>query len=347
MKVEGRWAGRGYLDPASVAVVRATDDDGRGPAYEHPAVADTAYEDGKVAEAAAAELRQFAARRAGAGGQPFFLAVGFEKPHLPFNAPQRYWDLYPPETVRLPDDYAEPEGVTPYSLTTFGELRNYPGIPREGDVPDSTARALVRGYLAATSFVDAQVGRVLDALDAAGLAENTVVVVWGDHGYKLGEHRSWVKHTNFETDTHIPLLVRAPGVTRPGERVRGFVETVDVYPTLAELAGVGPPPAHQGLSFVPLLREPGRPWKTAAFSQFPRTPPDGDVMGRSVRTDRWRYTEWRRRATGEVLARELFDHAVDPGETVNLAGDPAAADALAHMAAVLHAGPEAARPPAE
>ena len=337
---EGRWEGRGYLTAAAQARAQ-TDERGIGPPTEAAAVADTAYEDGKVAEAAVAELRQFAAT-----GRPFFLAVGLRKPHLPFSCPERYWAVHPPETVRLPENGAPPRDSVSYALSeTLQEIDNYTGVPRDPPMPTPLALDLIRGYRACVSYADALVGRVLDALEAEGLAENTVVVVWGDHGYKLGDHGAWAKHTTFEIDTRVPLIVRAPGVAPA--RTRALVETVDVFASLAELAGLPPPRRHEGTSFAPLLRDPDRPWKRAVFSRYPRfrLDPDQLVMGRSVRTDRWRYAEWRHRASGAFRGAELYDHDADPEETVNLARDPAYADVVAEMAAVLRAGPRAALPP--
>lgn len=332
----GSWVGRGYLAPESIREVQAyeaehRDGSGRGPSYEAAAVHDTMYEDGKIASRAIEQMRRLR-------DQPFLIVAGFKKPHLPFNAPRKYWEMHPAESIRLPDNYFRPEGVTPFSLANFGELRNYTDIPRQGPVSDDKARALIRGYLASTSYVDAQVGRLLDQLQRLGLAENTVVVLWGDHGFKLGEHAEWVKHSNFEIDTRIPLLVRAPGVSRAGARSPRFVETVDVYPTLAELAGL-PTPSHQGHSFVPLLRSPDRPWKDAAFSQYPRS---GGVMGRGIRTDRWHYIEWQRGPQREVVARELYDHAADPQENRNIAAGNG--PVVAELSQRLAAGWRAARP---
>lgn len=332
--------GRGYLSAEAIRAVEAYqaahgDGSGRGPSYEAPEVHDTAYADGKVANRAIAELRRPRDR-------PFFMAVGFYKPHLPFNAPRKYWDLHPEDQIRLPDNYFTPRGVTRFSLANFGELRNYTDIPRQGPVSDHKARTLIRGYLAATSYVDAQVGRVLDELQRLGLDDNTIVVLWGDHGFKLGEHAEWVKHTNFEVDTRVPLIVRAPGMPAAGRRTDALVETVDLYPTLSDLAGL-PAPAHQGYSFAPLLRDPTRPWKSAAFSQYPR---GGGVMGRGIRTDRYHYIEWQRRETGEVLARELYDHRSDPQENVNVAGEERYAAAASELSGQLAAGWRAALPAA-
>lgn len=333
----GEWQGRGYLDPESIRAVeeyaRAHPDmAGRGPAYEGPAVPDTAYPDGKIASRAIEHIERMKDR-------PFFLAVGFKKPHLPFNAPKKYWDLYPESSIELPHYRQAPEKVPQYSMTNFGELRNYTNIPKEGPISDEQSRELIRGYLASTSYTDAQVGRVLDALERLGLEDETIVVVWGDHGWKLGEYGTWAKHTNFEIDTRIPLIARVPWIGADG-RTDAFVETVDVYPTLADLTGL-PRPVTQGVSFTPVLRDPEIPWKTAAFSEYPR---GGGIMGRSIRTDRYHYVEWQDRQTGEVRARELYDHEVDPGETRNVAEDPANAQVVQDLSRRLKAGWRAARP---
>jgi len=342
LDVAGAWHGRGYLAESSIRAVEAfarthpTGGGGRGPAFEAATVADTAYPDGKLANLA---IERLGARAVGA---PFFLAVGFNKPHLPFTAPQKYWDLYPADRVVLPANDYPPSNVTPYTLTTFGELRAYTDMPKQGSLSPEQARALNRGYLASVSYVDAQIGRVLDALDSLGLARNTIVVLWGDHGYKLGEHAHWTKTTNFEIDTRIPLIVRAPGVTPLGSRSRAFVETVDLFATLSELAGL-PIPPQQGTSMVPVLGNPTRDWKTAAFSQFPREA-GHRVMGRSIRTERYRYVEWTREATGEVLARELYDHATDAEENANVAATPRHASTVADLARRLRLGWRAALP---
>ena len=342
LDAEGAWHGRGYLAESSIravesfAATRGTGSGGRGPAFEAANVPDTAYPDGKLANLA---IERLSARSVGV---PFFLAIGFNKPHLPFNAPQKYWNLYPAERVMLPSNDYPPSNVTPYTLTTFGELRAYTDMPKQGNLSPEQARALNRGYLASVSYVDAQIGRVLDALDSLGLTRNTIVVLWGDHGYKLGEHAQWTKHANFELDTRIPLIVRAPGVTSPGGRSRAFVETVDVFATLSDLAGL-PIPPQQGTSMVPVLANPLRDWKTAAFSQFPREA-GNRVMGRSIRTDRYRYVEWTREATGEVLARELYDHATDPQENANVAATSRHASTVVDLARRLREGWRAARP---
>ena len=303
---------RNYLRPENNAIEAATSNPmGRGaggPPYERVAVPDSAYYDGQIALEAARTLRRLAG-----GADPFFLAVGFLKPHLPFNAPARYWGLHPYGEVELPQSGALPLGAPAeaWRVHGWGELRSYAGVPAEGPVPDSLARRLVQGYRAATSYVDAQVGLVLDKLDRLGLAENTVVVLFGDHGFSLGEHGLWSKHSTFDVALRAPLIVRAPGV-RAG-RAAGLVEFVDLFPSLVDLAGLPAPAGLQGESFVPLLRDPGGAGKDAVFARYQEA--------EAVKTDGHLYTEWLAEgAAGDsVEARMLYDHRADPRETVNLA----------------------------
>jgi arylsulfatase A-like enzyme len=301
----------------------------RGPAFAAPDVQDNELFDGKLADHAVDRLREVSK-----ADKPFFLAVGFLKPHLPFIAPKRYWDLYDPAQIPPAPNPFPPQGVTKFSLANSGELRSYDGMPKQGPVPADQARQLKHGYYAAASFTDAQIGKVLDELDRLGLRENTVVVLWGDHGWKLGEHGEWCKHTNFENDAHAPLLLRAPGFPA-GQKTDALVEFVDIYPSLCELAGL-PRPAHlEGSSFVPVLKDAKRPWKSAAFSQYPRQ----SVMGYSMRTDRYRLTRWVNKQNHEdVQAVELYDEQTDPQENVNLAADPAHAELVKQLTAQAVAG---------
>jgi len=326
----GEW----YLKAASTEAVTGGDD---------------LYYDGAQTEVAIEKLGQLAVR-----GQPFFFAIGYYRPHLPFNAPQKYWDLYDPGAIPLADHPMVPQDGPPMAINNMRELRGYSdfvGVPHpfDGAVSEEDARRLKHGYYAAVSYVDAQVGRLLDALEEFGLSDNTIVVLWGDHGWKLGEHRSWAKMTNYEIDTHAPLILRAPGGRGRGARVEGLVEFVDIYPTLSELAGL-PVPGHlQGVSLAPLMEDPVRPWKSAVFSQFLREgiwiAPDGiEYMGYSVRTDRYRYVTWMNLETGDFTARELYDHQADPGENVNLAGRVEYAETLAGLEKVRLAGWRAALP---
>jgi arylsulfatase A-like enzyme len=336
----GDWQGRGYLTDEAIeamtkhAPVRAARGDTRpgvGPAYEAADVDDEGYHDGLDAGAAIRALRELHE-----ADSPFFLAVGFHKPHLPFNAPKRYWDLYTPTELPLAPNRFEPEGAPSFALTDFGELRGYFGIPREGDIPEDLAQTLIHGYAACVSYMDAQLGRVLAELHRLDLWKDTAVMLWGDHGWKLGEHNSWCKHTNFEIDTRAPLIVRAPGVAAEGAHASGLVEFVDMYPTLCELCGIEVPNHVEGSSFLPLLANPAQEWKPAVFSQYPR----GEVMGYTMRTNRYRYTEWKANKDGSVAAREVYDHESDPQENVNIAesADPNLIDTLSKQ---LAAGPAA------
>lgn len=245
---------------------------------------------------------------------PFFLGVGFFRPHTPYVAPRKYFDLYPIERIQLP--------VTPTGdrddIPTIAFAHNNP-TPNYG-LDELTLRRALQAYYASVSAMDAQVGRVLDALARLGLAEKTLVVLWSDHGYHLGEHGGvWQKRMLFEESAGAPLMVRAPRAQGNGQTSRAIVEFVDIYPTVAEWCGLRGPDGLAGRSLVPLLRAPDTRWDGAAFTQILRPGAGRPVMGRSVRTDRWRYTEW---AGGEA-GLELYDHATDPREHNNLAKDPA------------------------
>jgi len=301
----------------------------RGPATESADVPDNAYHDGAVADMAVESLRRIK-------GKPFFLAVGFLKPHLPFNCPKKYWDLYDRTDIKLADNPFAPKGAPPFAMTSWGELRNYEGIPKRGPVSDEQALELIHGYLACVSYTDAQIGRILDELDKLSLADKTMVVLWGDHGWKLGEHGGWCKHTNFENDAQVPMIFRAPGAKGNGRSTDALAEFVDIYPTLCDLAGLPLPKHLEGTSAAPVLEDPGRAWKTAAFSQYPRYHDRRRMMGYSMRTDRYRYTEWIDQTNREVVARELYDHKTDPAENQNVAA--ANADLVRKLSVQLNKG---------
>jgi len=301
-------------------------------ATERADVADDTYRDGAICVAAVDALRQHQQ-------VPFFLAVGFHRPHLPFVAPKRYWDLYDREQFPLPSR-VKPVGAPTIAFDNWGELRAYRDILNAELLNEAKTRELIHGYYACVSYVDALVGRLLDELDRLGLRDRTVVVLWGDHGWKLGDYGQWCKHTNFEFDTHAPLIFRAPGFVG-NQRSPSLVEFVDIYPTLADLCGLGVPHHCEGVSLVPLLKDPKRSWKTAAFSQYPRAE---NVMGYSMRTDRYRYTEWLNQDTGEVMATELYNHDTGQLASRNLASDPDCADTAKRLSAKLKAGWKAAIP---
>jgi iduronate 2-sulfatase len=285
-------------------------------------VADDAYYDGRVAAEAVRVLDEVKDR-------PFFLAVGFWKPHAPFNAPKRYWDLY--DRNKLPTlDPARPAGAPELAFHDSRELRGIP--PNQITFTAEQAAEMRHGYLANVSYMDAQLGKVLDALDRSGCAGRTIIVFASDHGYHLGEHSLWAKTSNFELDARVPLLIAVPKNNQAGRRTESLVELLDLFPTLVELAGLPKPEALEGTSLLPVLQD-SRAWvKTAAFSQFPRpayydrepsqTP---RAMGYSVRTRLVRYTEWRDWKTGAVVARELYDAIRDPAEMRNAVDAPALA----------------------
>lgn len=310
---------------------------------------DNVYYDGAQTDLAVAKLAELKAR-----GAPFFFGVGYYRPHLPFNAPMKYWDLYERDAIPVAANPYPPADGPIAAMSTMRELKGYADFadaphPFDGSVSEADARRLKHGYYASVSYVDAQVGRLLDQLDALDLARNTIVVLWGDHGFKLGEHNGWAKMTNYQIDTHAPLVVRAPGRIAPGTRVERMVEFVDVYPTLAELAGLPLPDGLEGESAVPLLKDPSRPWKSAVFSQFLRAgtwaAPDGQpYMGYSLLTDRDHYVVWFNWDTKAEVARELYDRAQDPDENTNLAGRPEWAARVAALETQRQAGWRAARP---
>ena len=298
---------------------------------------DASYPDAQTAAKAIETLQRLKAE-----AKPFFLGVGFVKPHLPFTCPQKYWDLYPEASIQLAANTQRPKDAPEPAFHNNYELRSYGTVPENGPISDAMALKLIRGYRACVSFMDAQLGRVLDELDRLGLRENTLIVLWGDHGYHLGENGLFTKMTNFEQGTRVPLLVSHPGMKTAGQRTKALVELVDLYPTLAQLCDLPLPKHLEGTSFAPLLENPDQPWKKAAFSQYLRTgkPPH---TGRSIRTDRWRYTEWHD-MKGKPTGVELYDELNDPQETVNLANDPAHAETVKQLTAQLHSGWKAALP---
>lgn len=293
----------GYSDGSNRNIERGT-----YPAFERAAVPDTSLPDGIIAMDAVNKLRELKDR-------PFFLAVGFFKPHLPFTAPEKYWALYD-DTLYDDTDFGvsenpeAPLGGLEQSLHASSEMfRNYGPHPSPGGagvrIEDAYARTLRQAYYASVSYVDAQVGKVLDELEALGLKENTVVVVWGDHGWHLGDHTIWGKHTTFERALKSALMIRIPGIEQPGVPANGIVETLDLYPTLAELAGLQAPANLGGVSLVPVLNDPTHRVKEGAYGYWRGR--------RTLRTDRYRITEY------EDGAVELYDHDSDALEAVNIA----------------------------
>lgn len=282
-----------------------------GPATEAPEVDDSVLYDGQVADRAVESIAELSRHPE----QPFFLAVGFIKPHSPYIAPKKYWDLYDPAKIRITGQTDFPKDIPQIALHNSGELRRYTDQNKTGPITDEKQRRVKHAYYACISYIDAQIGKVLAALKKSGLSDNTIVILWGDHGYHLGEQNLWGKTTNFELDTRVPLIVRVPGRSGNGSSSKALVELVDLYPTLAELCGLPLSPMLEGSSLAPLLDNPGHPWKSAAFSQYTR----GKSRGHSVRTATHRYTEWRK--NGEITDRELYryENSSYPIETSNLA----------------------------
>ncbi|MBP9224320.1 MAG: sulfatase [Verrucomicrobiales bacterium] len=314
----------------------------RGLPWESSDTPDDEYADAQIAAKGIEHLRVLAE-----SGEPFFLAVGFLKPHVPFVAPKKYFDLYP--EGRIPDvpNPFYPKGSPDYAHLDSAEMREYHGIPKHRGEPvaeEKLTREMRRAYYACTSFIDAQVGRLVAALDELGLRQNTVICFWGDHGYHLGENHLWCKRNNYELSCRVPLLVQIPGQKYPGARTSGLVELVDVLPTLTEVCGLPRDEGAEGISLVPLMNEPERKWKSAAFSQYPRVLKEqGNVMGTSMRTDRWRFTEWLNEG-GTFRQVEIYDLENDPEGNVNLARDPAHRDRIPEFTKQLHAGWKAAQP---
>lgn len=278
-------------------------------------VADEAYFDGRIATKAAAAIEELAKH-----DQPFFLGVGFWKPHLPFNAPKKYWDLFDRSKLTIASHRQPPENSPAIAMHDGKEM-----IGRLGHRPTTEdVFALRHGYVAAIAYLDAQVGKVLDALTASGKDDSTIIVFWSDHGFHLGEHDLWCKTSNFELDARVPLLISAPGMKAAGQQTDSTVELLDLYPTLLKLAGIEGAPELEGRSLLPLLN--GAPIaEQPAYTQHPRPAyykgAVPEIMGYSVRTNRFRYTEWRHMVNANIAARELYNHTNDPGETRNIVND--------------------------
>lgn len=288
----------------------------RGAAWEKADVLDEAYADGRVARHAIDRLRKLSQHP----DRPFFMAVGFARPHLPFSVPEKYWNLYDPETLPMPEYEDFPVGAPGFAGKRKGEIAQFKPIPEDAlTYDDSLKRKLIHGYYASISYMDAQLGKVIKELERLELDQNTIIVLWGDHGWHLGDHGTWTKHTNYEQANRIPILVAAPGVTKPGTATNQLVETVDLYPTLAELAGLEKPSGPQpmdGLSLVPVLKNPGTTIRDHAYHTYPK----GGKLGCTIRTDRYRLVTWydlKDRDADPVF--ELYDYQEDPLETRNIA----------------------------
>jgi iduronate 2-sulfatase len=297
----------------------------RGKAASHECVdtPDNSYRDGMVTEKAIEYLKQF-----GENNTPFFLGVGFFKPHLPFSAPKKYWDLYDREIFRNIEDRETPVNAPEIAFHNWQELRGYSDIPEEGPLSAELETTLRHGYYACVSYIDAQIGMILKVLDDLSLRENTLIVFWGDHGFHLGEQNIWAKSTNFEMSARAPLIIATPGMGQRGVVCDALVESVDIYPTILELCGKHTSQYLAGKSLKPLIIDPMTKWSGMAFNQFTR-PYQAAIgaripmthIGYSVRTELWRYTSWYNAEKGLFEFHELYAPET-PGPTVNLAGKP-------------------------
>ena len=362
---------------------------------------DDQLRDGMVADHAVGVLRALKQNRTKGDDRPFFLAVGFHKPHLPFYAPSRYYDMYPAaEDIDSPMNPNAPKDIPPIAWSTSRELREYKNMLHYnlsecyedaqasiyGDnckITGIEAKTLRKAYYACVSYTDAQVGRVIKELEAQGFAEDTIVVLWADHGWQLGEHNLWGKFTNLEDGTHVPFMIQVPGVTDKGMRTNAIVELIDIFPTLTDLTGLKTPPlcpegkhnlltCVEGVSIAPLIDNPNQEWKKAAFSQYarpqyaglfkiPNEPPfdpkqDGeDVMGYTVRVDQYRFVEWYKfnRTTGvpdfnQIWGTELYNHTHPVmhfnDENVNMAKQEEMKSLVEELRGTLQKGWRAAMP---
>ncbi|KAK6172185.1 hypothetical protein SNE40_015903 [Patella caerulea] len=325
----------------------------------------------QLANKAIEVLRQVgpAAKR---GEQPFFMAVGFYKPHLPFVFPEEYLSLYPPENIKLPKNGYIPAHMPPIAWSKYWELLIYKDIAElqvsgqpNTSLPRDVVMNLRRAYYSSISYIDNEVGRVLQELKMLGLEDNTIVSFLGDHGWQLGEHGEWCKHTNFEDALHAPMMIRVPGITDGGIVSERLTEFVDLFPTLVESAGFTPLTlcsevnstktilCREGASLMPLMQNPTRKWKSAAFSQYPRYLNGLLIMGYSVRNDKFRYTEWvqfNRKPSFKpnwniLYGAELYDHTTDPGENFNRADEAEYHDHRVTLMGLLHKGWRNSLPP--
>jgi len=301
---------------------------GMRPSVENENVPDDAYSDGAIAKKSIELLEGFKENNT-----PFFLTIGFKKPHLPFVAPKKYWDFYQRNEIKLAEYQEHAEGSPEYAYHNFGELKNYSDIKENldenGAVIESKQRELIHGYYASVSYVDAQLGKVLDYLKSSGLDKNTIVVLIGDHGWHLGDHGLWNKHSNFEQATRTPMYVMTPNGKR-GVKNSSPTELIDVFPTMCDYAGLKIPKQIQGKSLLPIVEADAISVKTSALSQWPVKWSGKEKMGYALRNDRYRYVEWRvgnykaskDYINGKVAEVELYDYEKDPLETKNLANNP-------------------------
>lgn len=300
-----------------------------GPAWEAADVHDSMYFDGAQTLLAMQKLSELAKTK-----QPFYMGLGFFRPHLPFAVPKKYWDLYDRDQIPLPENPNIPKGAPIFSMNSMYELRSYDGFhqlahpAKNHQIAEDTLRILRHGYYASVSYVDALIGQLIQHLKELDIYENTVIILWGDHGWKLGDHNSIGKMTNYNIDLRVPVIVKEAQSKKQGLESKALIELVDLFPSTCELAGIPIPDYMQGTSFVPLIKDPKQTWKAAVYSQFHRRPkvsPDEKrYMGYSINTHDYHYIEWygwdaKAGVRKDFVAAELYDRNKDPFETQNLA----------------------------
>lgn len=329
MKPKGTWTGRGYVTKEAIKKIALNIKYKRGPAYEFAPVNDTIYKDGLNTQNALKKMEELSKDDA-----PFFLSVGLSKPHLPFIAPKKYLDMYPISDIKLTEIKTPPLNGYNKAIRTGGELKNYYGMPEFYDeIDDSLAVTLRRAYYACISYADAQVGKLLDKLNELDIRDKTIVVLWGDHGYKLGDYNSWCKWTNMHLDTNIPLIFSIPN-GKQNSVSRTPTAALDIYPTLVELNGMQKPKHLEGQSIVPLLNNPDIFKERVVYSIWPISRQDykKTIMGYAAKTERYNYIEWIKMNSGDIVGKEFFDRKKDPYETINLVEDGQYTETIAFLA---------------
>ena len=297
----------------------------KGPAFEKVETSDDAYKDGRAAKHAIETLQKLKNNK-------FLMIVGLSKPHLPFNAPKKYWDLYDKNDFKVPSR-VKPKNMYRLALSKWGELKNYANIPNNGDLNDELTKELINGYYACISYVDTQIGKIVNTLEELNLKENTLIVFMSDHGYKLGEYGAWCKHSNMEIDTRVPLIIsNGKNLKTNNTKCNALVENIDVFPTIAASCGLT---THHvdGKSLLPLIDNPKKPWDKAAYSLFPR---GKKYMGCTVTDGHWRYTEWRNSVDQKVLYKELYNHQKSVVANENLSKNPEYKTVLSRMQELLY-----------
>ena len=297
----------------------------KGPAFEKVETSDDAYKDGRAAKHAIETLQKLKNNK-------FLMIVGLSKPHLPFNAPKKYWNLYDKNDFKVPSR-VKPKNMYRLALSKWGELKNYANIPNNGDLNDELTKELINGYYACISYVDTQIGKIVNTLEELNLKENTLIVFMSDHGYKLGEYGAWCKHSNMEIDTRVPLIIsNGKNLKTNNTKCNALVENIDVFPTIAASCGLT---THHvdGKSLLPLIDNPKKPWDKAAYSLFPR---GKKYMGCTVTDGHWRYTEWRNSVDQKVLYKELYNHQKSVVANENLSKNPEYKTVVSRMQELLY-----------